>query len=257
MLLTLLMRLYCHPACPRTTPLSPAACRQLMHTHNKQNKFKLPRSAGSAAASAADGSSAAELEPWQHHQQQSAASTALPKVIVITGPTAVGKTKLGLELAKRIGGEIISADSVQVYRGLDIGSDKVGLSTAVSRHAVGLTSTVTWVLYTCLCCSDSLSMPTACRPSPLCLQLPFEQREGIPHHLIDILDPAEEFSVGDFHSLGRKAAEDIIAVSVLLSVSDVGTNPHMHLNKEPSHLDDFIVCIDKPGTRHKLGVPRQ
>ena len=47
------------------------------------------------------------------------------KVIVITGPTAVGKTRLGLELAKKLGGEIISADSVQVYRGLDVGSDKV------------------------------------------------------------------------------------------------------------------------------------
>jgi tRNA dimethylallyltransferase len=47
----------------------------------------------------------------------------------------------------------------------------------------------------------------------LCLQLPLEQREDIPHHLIDILDPADEFSAGDFHSLGRKAAEDIIAVS--------------------------------------------
>jgi len=48
-----------------------------------------------------------------------------PKVIIVTGPTAVGKTKIGLELAKRLGGEVISADSVQVYTGLDIGSDKV------------------------------------------------------------------------------------------------------------------------------------
>ena len=47
------------------------------------------------------------------------------KIVVITGPTAVGKTKVSLEIAKRLGGEIISADSVQVYRGLDVGSDKV------------------------------------------------------------------------------------------------------------------------------------
>ncbi len=48
------------------------------------------------------------------------------QVIVLTGPTAVGKTNASLALAERIGGEIISADSVQVYSGLDIGSDKVG-----------------------------------------------------------------------------------------------------------------------------------
>jgi hypothetical protein len=46
----------------------------------------------------------------------------------------------------------------------------------------------------------------------VCLQLPLDQREGIPHHLIDILDPADEFSAGDFHKLGRQAAENIIAV---------------------------------------------
>lgn len=56
------------------------------------------------------------------------ASTAvrrLPRVIVLTGPTAVGKTQLSLALAQQLNGEIISADSVQVYKGLDIGSDKV------------------------------------------------------------------------------------------------------------------------------------
>ena len=54
-----------------------------------------------------------------------AGSVAKPKVVIITGPTAVGKTKIGLELAKRLDGEVISADSVQVFNGLDIGSDKV------------------------------------------------------------------------------------------------------------------------------------
>jgi len=47
------------------------------------------------------------------------------KVLVLAGPTAVGKTRISLELAERLNGEIISADSVQVYRGLNIGSDKV------------------------------------------------------------------------------------------------------------------------------------
>ena len=49
------------------------------------------------------------------------------KVIILTGATAAGKTKASIELAQRLGGEIISADSVQVYKGLDVGSDKVSL----------------------------------------------------------------------------------------------------------------------------------
>ena len=52
-------------------------------------------------------------------------SAAKPQVIILTGPTAVGKTAASLELARAVNGEIISADSVQVYRGLDIGSAKV------------------------------------------------------------------------------------------------------------------------------------
>lgn len=48
-----------------------------------------------------------------------------PKVLVVTGPTAVGKTAVSLALAEQLNGEIISADSVQVYKGLNIGSDKV------------------------------------------------------------------------------------------------------------------------------------
>jgi tRNA dimethylallyltransferase len=72
--------------------------------------------------------------------------------IIILGPTAAGKTALGIELAKKLGGEIISADSMQVYRGMDIGTAK----------------------------------PT------------MEERQGIPHHLIDIKDPDESWTVSDF-----------------------------------------------------------
>ncbi len=56
---------------------------------------------------------------------QRAASAGKPKVIIITGPTAVGKTATALHVAHQVHGEIISADSVQVYKGLDVGSDKV------------------------------------------------------------------------------------------------------------------------------------
>jgi tRNA dimethylallyltransferase len=74
------------------------------------------------------------------------------KAISIMGPTASGKTSLGIKLAKEINGEIISVDSALIYKGMDIGTAK----------------------------------PT------------FEEREGIVHHLIDILDPAESYSVAQF-----------------------------------------------------------
>jgi len=51
------------------------------------------------------------------------------------------------------------------------------------------------------------------------LQLPLEHREGIPHHLIDIMNPSEEFSAGDFHRLGRQAADDIISVSARIHIA--------------------------------------
>eukprot|EP00873_Tetraselmis_striata_P003079 jgi/Tetstr1/423343/TSEL_014039.t1 len=86
------------------------------------------------------------------------------RVVVLTGPTGVGKTAASLRLARALGAEIISADSVQVFASLDIGSDK----------------------------------------------LPVEQREGVPHHLIDILPPDAEFSAGDFYDRGRQAVEDIL-----------------------------------------------
>ena len=86
-------------------------------------------------------------------------------LIVLAGPTAVGKTALSIRLAKAINGEIISADSMQVYRRMDIGSAKI-------------------------------------RP---------EETEGIPHHLIDILDPEEDFNVVTFQRLAKEAADQICA----------------------------------------------
>ncbi|XP_020231384.1 tRNA dimethylallyltransferase 9 isoform X1 [Cajanus cajan] len=86
------------------------------------------------------------------------------KVIVISGPTGSGKSRLALELAKRLNGEIVSADSVQVYRGLDVGSAK---------------------------------------PSP-------NERKEVPHHLVDILHPSEDYSVGQFFEDGRQATRGIL-----------------------------------------------
>lgn len=84
-------------------------------------------------------------------------------LLILTGPTAVGKTELSIRLAKEIGGEIISADSMQVYRHMDIGTAKI----------------------------------TA------------EEMQGVPHHLIDLFEPDEEFNVAIFQQLAKDAIEDI------------------------------------------------
>ncbi|SJZ60323.1 tRNA (adenosine(37)-N6)-dimethylallyltransferase MiaA [Selenihalanaerobacter shriftii] len=85
-------------------------------------------------------------------------------LVAIIGPTAVGKTELSLELAKRLNTEIISGDSMQVYKEMDIGTAK---------------------------------------PTP-------EERQGIPHHMIDILSPDEDFSVAEFQERVDKIIPEII-----------------------------------------------
>jgi tRNA dimethylallyltransferase len=125
------------------------------------------------------------------------AGTAKPKVIIVTGPTAVGKTKIGLELAKRLGGEVISADSVQVHTGLDIGSDKASYIADVNMQIR---------MYGSHCA------PNCSHPPPPIGQLPESQRQGIPHHLIDVLPPTAEFSAGEFYEVGRRATAEIIRV---------------------------------------------
>ncbi len=86
-------------------------------------------------------------------------------LMILTGPTAVGKTDLSLQLARAVEGEIVSADSMQVYRHMDIGSAKI---------------------------------------------LP-EERQGIPHHLIDCRDPWEEFHVVEFQREAKAAMKEIWA----------------------------------------------
>lgn len=86
-------------------------------------------------------------------------------LIVLTGPTAVGKTALSIELAKAVGGEIVSADSMQVYRSMDVGSAKVTKA----------------------------------------------EMQGVPHHLIDVMEPDEEFNVTKFQSMAKEAMEGIYA----------------------------------------------
>lgn len=87
------------------------------------------------------------------------------KVIAIVGPTAVGKTKLSIDIAKRFNGEIISGDSMQVYRGMDIGTAKI---------------------------TD-------------------KDKQGVPHYMIDIKNPNEDFSVADFQANVQNNIEKIVA----------------------------------------------
>lgn len=84
-------------------------------------------------------------------------------LVILTGPTAVGKTALSIALAKAINGEIISADSMQVYRHMDIGSAKIKS----------------------------------------------EEMAGVPHHLIDVLEPTEAFNVVVFQKLAKEAMKEI------------------------------------------------
>ena len=88
-----------------------------------------------------------------------------PKIAVITGPTATGKTRLGVLLAQRLGGEVVSADSMQLYRGMDIGTAK---------------------------------------PAP-------EEMQGVPHHLIDVAEPWENWSAARYVEAAGAACRDILA----------------------------------------------
>lgn len=87
------------------------------------------------------------------------------KIIVVAGPTAVGKTKYAIEAAKAFNGEVVSCDSMQLYKYMDIGSAK---------------------------------------PTP-------EELSQVPHHLVDLIDPADAFSVAEYQKLAREAIEDIFA----------------------------------------------
>lgn len=86
------------------------------------------------------------------------------KILVILGPTASGKSDLAVALAKEFNGEVISADSRQVYKGLDIGSGKITK----------------------------------------------EEMKGVPHYLLDVVDPQETFTVLDFQKLAKERIEDIL-----------------------------------------------
>lgn len=85
------------------------------------------------------------------------------KFIILLGPTAVGKTDLSIELAKEFDGEVVSCDSMQIYKGMDIGTAKITK----------------------------------------------EEMDGIPHHIIDIIEPDKEFTVSDYSNLAKEKIREI------------------------------------------------
>jgi tRNA dimethylallyltransferase len=114
------------------------------------------------------------------------------KIIVILGTTASGKTSLGVDLARKFNGEIISADSRQVYRGLDIGSGK-----DLSEYG------------------KKINSPLERGGSPLARQGVLSSGEEtkffVPYHLVDIADPKEIFSVAEYQKQAFAAIEDILS----------------------------------------------
>ncbi|MEV5962341.1 tRNA (adenosine(37)-N6)-dimethylallyltransferase MiaA [Kribbella sp. NPDC051952] len=117
---------------------------------------------------------------------------AEPLVVAVVGPTAAGKSDLSVALCKSLGGEVVNADAMQVYRGMDIGTAKI--STA--------------------------------------------EQDGVPHHLLDILDVTETATVAEFQQLARAAIDDCVtrtAVPVLAGGSALYIR---------AILDDFVF----PGT---------
>ena len=121
-------------------------------------------------------------------------------VLALVGPTAAGKTEVALEVAERLNAEVVSADAMIVYRGMDIGTAK---------------------------------------PTP-------EERARVPHHLVDLVDPGEEFSVARFQPLARAAIADVLGrgrVPLLVG----GSGLYFH-----AVVDEFVFPPTDPAVRARL-----
>ncbi len=149
-----------------------------------------------------------------------------PKLIAVVGPTASGKTELSLRLAEALNGEILSCDSMQIYRGMDIGTAKPSM----------------------------------------------EERQGIPHHLIDIVSPADSFSCADYKRLAEEAIRDVLSrgktpifcggtglyLDAVLTVNDFSPTVPQGLReeleeKDPDALWEELLTVDPEAaaTMHK------
>ena len=127
-----------------------------------------------------------------------------PKVVAVVGTNASGKSALGVQLAKRYGAEIISADSRQVFRGLDLGSGKI---------------------------------------TP-------EEMQGVPHHLIDVREPNEFFSMADFQRMSYAAIDDILARGRLPMIVG-GTGLYVD-----SVLDGYLLSDREPDLAYRAELEK-
>ena len=138
------------------------------------------------------------------------------KIITVIGPTSSGKSDLAVHIAKQFNGEVISADSRQVYRGLDIGSGKITK----------------------------------------------EEMEGIPHHLLDVEDPKNVFTVANFKELAEQKIEEIISrdkVPIIaggtgfyidalihnMSIPEVPPNEKLRENLEKKSIDELLKELEE------------
>jgi tRNA dimethylallyltransferase len=139
------------------------------------------------------------------------AQTERPKAVLIMGPTASGKSRLAIELAQSLGGEVISVDSALVFRGMDIGTAKPDLS----------------------------------------------EREGIPHHLIDILDPSESYSTGQFQKDAEKCILEITQrgkVPILAGGTMLYFHGLLHgISALPPADPDIRAALDSEARHHGWG----
>ncbi|MGL5850591.1 MAG: tRNA (adenosine(37)-N6)-dimethylallyltransferase MiaA [Phycicoccus sp.] len=138
--------------------------------------------------------------PHLEHRPQRLATPRLPLVVAVVGPTATGKSDLGVRLAHRLGGEVVSADASQLYRGMDIGTAK----------------------------------------------LTAQQRQGVPHHQLDVLDVTEEASVAAYQ---RHARADLDAVLARGCVPIVVGGSGLYVRALLDHLD---IPPTDPAVRRRL-----
>jgi tRNA dimethylallyltransferase len=136
-----------------------------------------------------------------------------PLVVILLGPTGSGKTALSLELAERFGGEIVSCDSVAVYRGMELGTAK----------------------------------PTR------------EERARVPHHLIDIADPDEPFTAGEYSRLARGLLQEITARKRRVAIVTGGTGLYLRALTEglfagPARQESLRARLRAKAQRHGSGA---
>ncbi|MFV0520634.1 MAG: tRNA (adenosine(37)-N6)-dimethylallyltransferase MiaA [Lachnospirales bacterium] len=141
-------------------------------------------------------------------------------LIIISGPTASGKTKTAINLAKAINGEIISCDSMQVYKKMDIGTAK----------------------------------PTS------------EEMEGVPHHLIDIINPEDDFSIVTFKEKVFEAMEDIKSrgkVPILCGGTGFYTNAIIYntnfseMAKDEVYRDELFKLVEEKGNEYLFNMLKE